>query len=146
MFQIYSCFSSHLFATETQNKSARNSSCPSQTFYENYDKTENQPLYANTSTDDMFDTDAYESAALLPAVLDGNFSECLTLQEIPDTCLVVGSMVEVKVPEVNGHLYGVIRWIGIPSGAKIVMVGVELEDDCIDKQLVTTDGGFNGIS
>lgn len=68
------------------------------------------------------------------------------LQEVPNTDLGLGSMVEVNVAETNEHLYGVIRWIGIPHGYKNFLIGVELEDDCIDKQLATTDGGFNGIS
>ncbi|XP_011290267.2 uncharacterized protein LOC101889912 isoform X2 [Musca domestica] len=88
----------------------------------------------------------YESPVLLPTVLDGNFSESSPLPEIPGTGLGVGSMVEVNMPDESGHLYGVIRWIGVPPGVKSIMVGIELEDDYIDKQLLTTDGGFNGIS
>ncbi|XP_075151578.1 ubiquitin carboxyl-terminal hydrolase CYLD isoform X3 [Haematobia irritans] len=130
-----------------QKNAARNSSYPSQTCYENYDKCKSQPLYANTSNDDMIDTDAYDTPnGLLPAVLDGSFTEYSPLEELDDTGLSVGSMVEVNVPEVETHLYGVIRWIGVPPNANKKMVGVELEEDCIDKQLLTTDGGFDGIS
>ncbi|XP_073824536.1 ubiquitin carboxyl-terminal hydrolase CYLD isoform X4 [Musca autumnalis] len=101
----------------------------------------------NTDIDESTrNEDAYESPALLPTVLDGNFSESSPLPEIPGTGLGVGSMVEVSLPNVSGHLYGVIRWIGVPPGVKSIMVGIELEDDYIDKQLLTTDGGFNGIS
>ncbi|XP_073824540.1 ubiquitin carboxyl-terminal hydrolase CYLD isoform X8 [Musca autumnalis] len=132
---------------ESHKKTKRGRNCPSpQILYENNVTTEKQPLYANTPTDDMIDTDAYESPALLPTVLDGNFSESSPLPEIPGTGLGVGSMVEVSLPNVSGHLYGVIRWIGVPPGVKSIMVGIELEDDYIDKQLLTTDGGFNGIS
>uniref|UniRef100_A0A1I8PG62 ubiquitinyl hydrolase 1 n=1 Tax=Stomoxys calcitrans TaxID=35570 RepID=A0A1I8PG62_STOCA len=127
-------------------KAARDSSCSSKNFYENYDNIENQPLYANTPSDDMIATDAYDATnTLLPAVLDADFTES-PMQELEDTGLGVGSMVEVNDPESDSHLYGVIRWIGVPPGSHPVMVGVELEEDYINKQLITTDGGFNGIS
>ncbi|XP_058984020.1 ubiquitin carboxyl-terminal hydrolase CYLD isoform X4 [Musca domestica] len=101
----------------------------------------------NTDIDESTrNEDVYESPVLLPTVLDGNFSESSPLPEIPGTGLGVGSMVEVNMPDESGHLYGVIRWIGVPPGVKSIMVGIELEDDYIDKQLLTTDGGFNGIS
>lgn len=113
-----------------------------------------QPLYANTtsrtSSSSLLSTIAidasYDPPELLPAVLDSDFMQASPLQEVPKTDLGVGSMVEVNVPESNENLYGVIRWIGLPPGAKSIMIGVELEDDHIDKQLLTTDGGFNGIS
>ncbi|XP_058984019.1 ubiquitin carboxyl-terminal hydrolase CYLD isoform X3 [Musca domestica] len=132
---------------ESHKKKERGRSCASpQIPYENNITIANQPIYANTPTDDMIATDVYESPVLLPTVLDGNFSESSPLPEIPGTGLGVGSMVEVNMPDESGHLYGVIRWIGVPPGVKSIMVGIELEDDYIDKQLLTTDGGFNGIS
>ncbi|XP_019890449.2 uncharacterized protein LOC101889912 isoform X6 [Musca domestica] len=132
---------------KSHKKKERGRSCASpQIPYENNITIANQPIYANTPTDDMIATDVYESPVLLPTVLDGNFSESSPLPEIPGTGLGVGSMVEVNMPDESGHLYGVIRWIGVPPGVKSIMVGIELEDDYIDKQLLTTDGGFNGIS
>ncbi|XP_059220500.1 ubiquitin carboxyl-terminal hydrolase CYLD isoform X3 [Stomoxys calcitrans] len=95
---------------------------------------------------DMKIQNAYDATnTLLPAVLDADFTES-PMQELEDTGLGVGSMVEVNDPESDSHLYGVIRWIGVPPGSHPVMVGVELEEDYINKQLITTDGGFNGIS
>ncbi|XP_065358711.1 uncharacterized protein CYLD isoform X3 [Calliphora vicina] len=114
---------------------------------ETYDKIDTQQLlYANTPSNQI-DTDAaYDPPEFLPAVLDSEFMQVPCLQEVPSTDLGMGSMVEVNVPESNKHLYGVIRWIGVPPGNKNILIGVELEDDCIDKQLLTTDGGYNGIS
>ncbi|XP_073824537.1 ubiquitin carboxyl-terminal hydrolase CYLD isoform X5 [Musca autumnalis] len=113
---------------------------------ENYERSLERRSTNTVQTQTQPQSDAYESPALLPTVLDGNFSESSPLPEIPGTGLGVGSMVEVSLPNVSGHLYGVIRWIGVPPGVKSIMVGIELEDDYIDKQLLTTDGGFNGIS
>ncbi|XP_046806789.1 uncharacterized protein LOC111675145 isoform X3 [Lucilia cuprina] len=117
---------------------------PIQEKYDQIDKQQ-QPLYANTPSNQI-DTDSAYDPEFLPAVLDSSdFMQVTSLQEVPSTDLGLGSMVEVNVPESNEHLYGVIRWIGIPPGNNNILIGVELEDDCIDKQLITTDGGFNGI-
>ncbi|KAI8119223.1 Ubiquitin carboxyl-terminal hydrolase CYLD [Lucilia cuprina] len=120
---------------------------PIQEKYDQIDKQQQQqqPLYANTPSNQI-DTDSAYDPEFLPAVLDSSdFMQVTSLQEVPSTDLGLGSMVEVNVPESNEHLYGVIRWIGIPPGNNNILIGVELEDDCIDKQLITTDGGFNGI-
>ncbi|KAM7350875.1 ubiquitin carboxyl-terminal hydrolase CYLD isoform 2-T2 [Cochliomyia hominivorax] len=107
---------------------------------------------SNTSTNKNFENKkvqnaAYEPSEFLPTtVLDNVFMQIPTQQEVPNTELGLGSVVEVNVPESNEHLYGVIRWIGIPPGCESLMIGVELEDDCIDKQIIKTDGGFNGVS
>lgn len=65
------------------------------------------------------------------------------LQELPNTSLGIGSMVEVNLPNINENLYGVIRWIGIPAGLKDIMIGLELEEDHPDKSLPLTDGYYN---
>lgn len=101
---------------------------------------------ANDITDNKKMPNAKDQQEFLPAVLDRDFIEVSSLKELPNTGLEVGSMVEINVPEVSKQLYGVIRWIGIPPDVQSIMIGVELEDDHIDKQLITTDGGFNGIS
>ncbi|XP_067621560.1 uncharacterized protein CYLD isoform X2 [Eurosta solidaginis] len=67
------------------------------------------------------------------------------LQDIPDTGLGVGSMVEVCIPEASANLYGVIRWIGMAQTRKQIMVGVELEEDQDDRTLSTTNGTYNGV-
>ncbi|XP_037957203.1 uncharacterized protein LOC119687095 isoform X2 [Teleopsis dalmanni] len=66
------------------------------------------------------------------------------LQEIPDTGLVIGSMVEVSVLN-NKNLHGVIQWIGVPSGDNSIMVGVELEDEAVDKELCPSNGSYLGV-
>ncbi|XP_046806793.1 ubiquitin carboxyl-terminal hydrolase CYLD isoform X4 [Lucilia cuprina] len=105
-----------------------------------------QNVNTSGSTGGVTATDSAYDPEFLPAVLDSSdFMQVTSLQEVPSTDLGLGSMVEVNVPESNEHLYGVIRWIGIPPGNNNILIGVELEDDCIDKQLITTDGGFNGI-
>lgn len=144
------CIHTHSLTVEAQQKknTKRDSSYPPQAFYENYTKTdkESQPVYANEPNDAMIDTDGYDPPVFLPAVLDDvDFVDDSQLQEVPGTDLGIGSVVEVNLSDCSGPLYGVIRWIGIPQCAKVVMVGVELEEDYIDKQLETTNGGFNGI-
>ncbi|XP_054082508.1 uncharacterized protein LOC105220520 [Zeugodacus cucurbitae] len=67
------------------------------------------------------------------------------LQDIPDTALGVGSMVEVSIPEASENLYGVIRWIGTAQGRKQIMVGVELEEDQDDRTLPTTNGIYKCV-
>lgn len=70
--------------------------------------------------------------------------------EIPGTSIGIGSMVEVST-EVTDNLYGVIRWIGerpnqvngsSASKGPELIVGVELEDENIERQLRTSDGMF----
>ncbi|XP_073824539.1 ubiquitin carboxyl-terminal hydrolase CYLD isoform X7 [Musca autumnalis] len=132
--------------TGTQKHNRNKSSNPLSHIGGGNTKKINDFVASSNKNNDRKSQNAYESPALLPTVLDGNFSESSPLPEIPGTGLGVGSMVEVSLPNVSGHLYGVIRWIGVPPGVKSIMVGIELEDDYIDKQLLTTDGGFNGIS
>lgn len=113
---------------------------------ENCDNFDTEHLYANTtSNQNDLDTAAYDLSEF-PSVLENEFMQQPSQQEVPNTDLGLGSMVEVNVPDTNEHLYGVIRWIGTPNGSKNLLIGVELEDDYIDKHLVTTDGGYNGIS
>ncbi|XP_046806786.1 ubiquitin carboxyl-terminal hydrolase CYLD isoform X2 [Lucilia cuprina] len=130
----------------TSSKSNRNkSSNPLTHLAGNNAKKTNDSISPNNKNVDNKKNSAYDPE-FLPAVLDSSdFMQVTSLQEVPSTDLGLGSMVEVNVPESNEHLYGVIRWIGIPPGNNNILIGVELEDDCIDKQLITTDGGFNGI-
>ncbi|XP_053555489.1 ubiquitin carboxyl-terminal hydrolase CYLD isoform X2 [Bombina bombina] len=51
--------------------------------------------------------------------------------------LEVGSLAEVKE---NPPFYGVIRWIGQPTGVTEILAGLELEDECVG----CTDGTFKG--
>lgn len=70
------------------------------------------------------------------------------LFDVPNSDLGVGSMVEVNIPDMPQHLYGVIRWVGVMPGNgnnRTIEVGVELEDDHHDKKLPTTDGRYNNI-
>ncbi|XP_037814461.1 ubiquitin carboxyl-terminal hydrolase CYLD isoform X3 [Lucilia sericata] len=133
----------------TSSKSNRNkSSNPLTHLAGNNAKKTNDSISPNNKNVDnkKIQNSAYDQPEFLPAVLDSSdFMQVTSLQEVPSTDLGLGSMVEVNVPESNEHLYGVIRWIGIPPGNNNILIGVELEDDCIDKQLITTDGGFNGI-
>ncbi|XP_030079116.1 ubiquitin carboxyl-terminal hydrolase CYLD isoform X2 [Drosophila hydei] len=66
------------------------------------------------------------------------------LHEIPGTKLTIGSLVEVFNSGVT-DLYGVIRWIGIPSNSKNILVGIEVEDDPSLRNLNTSDGTYNGV-
>lgn len=93
----------------------------------------------------------------MPTVVNGNASNepeekdkrsVVNLLEVPNSDLGIGSMVEVNVPNVQQHLYGVIRWVGVlheSGNNRLIKVGVELEDDHHDKQLSTTDGVYNNI-
>ncbi|XP_046868508.1 ubiquitin carboxyl-terminal hydrolase CYLD isoform X2 [Drosophila willistoni] len=67
--------------------------------------------------------------------------------EIPGTSLTVGSLVEVADSELSDELYGVIRWIGLPSqSSNNLLIGIELEDDVVNlKHLSTSNGSYNGI-
>ncbi|XP_043865219.1 ubiquitin carboxyl-terminal hydrolase CYLD isoform X3 [Drosophila mojavensis] len=66
------------------------------------------------------------------------------LHEIPGTKLTVGSLVEVSDSGIS-DLYGVIRWIGIHSTSKNILVGIEVEDDPSLRNLKTSDGTYNGV-
>jgi len=67
------------------------------------------------------------------------------LSEIPETKLVIGSLVEVIDSGVSADLYGVIRWIGIFSDSSNILVGIEVEDDPNLRNLSTSDGTYDGI-
>lgn len=72
----------------------------------------------------------------------------VSLLDVPNSDLGIGSMVEVNVPNMPQHLYGVIRWVGVLPGNgnnRFTEVGVELEDDALDKKLPTTDGRYKNI-
>lgn len=78
----------------------------------------------------------------------GKESSVVSLLDVPNSDLGIGSMVEVNLPNTPQHLYGVIRWIGVLPGCgnnRATEVGVELEDDAHDKKLPTTDGRYNNI-
>ncbi|KAH8287974.1 hypothetical protein KR018_012166 [Drosophila ironensis] len=65
---------------------------------------------------------------------------------IPGSDLVIGSLVEVSSSATSEGLYGVIRWIGFPPGAqKILLVGIELEDEPHLKNMLTSDGKHAGV-
>ena len=81
----------------------------------------------------------------MPQLPDFEKIHCNEFQEIPDTDLGIGSVVEVNTPETNRPLYGVIRWIGQLSGKGNIYVGVELEVETHNTQLQTSDGIFNDM-
>ncbi|XP_046868907.1 ubiquitin carboxyl-terminal hydrolase CYLD-like [Drosophila willistoni] len=59
--------------------------------------------------------------------------------EIPGTSLTVGSLVEVADSELSDELYGVIRWIGLPSqSSNNLLIGIELEDDVVNLKHLST--------
>lgn len=87
-------------------------------------------------------------------------SDCIVpspLIDIPGSTLGLGSLVEVDV-DGEKTLHGVIRWIGQKTsqdgvkmstngyGAGDLVVGVELDEPCIDRRLKLnlTDGVYNG--
>lgn len=109
---------------------------------ERHEAMENQSIYPNDSSNHIDIDSTYDQPELLPAVLPVP----PTMQDVPGTDLGFGSMVEVTVPESSENLRGVIRWIGKPGGMKNILIGVELEDDYVDKQLSTTNGEYNGVS
>ncbi|XP_030060192.1 ubiquitin carboxyl-terminal hydrolase CYLD isoform X1 [Microcaecilia unicolor] len=74
----------------------------------------------------------------------GELNNASIQESMPDTVplgnlhgLEVGSLAEVKE---NPPFFGVIRWIGQPSGVNEVLAGLELEDECAG----CTDGTFKG--
>lgn len=97
-------------------------------------------LYPYLSSNNIDVDSACDQPEFLPTVLP-----IPSMQDVPDTDLGLGSMVEVTVSESNENLHGVIRWIGKPTGINNILIGVELDDDYVDKQLSTTNGDFNGI-
>lgn len=58
--------------------------------------------------------------------------------------LSIGSLVEVLNDVSEEPLYGVIRWMGMESRSKFVLVGVELESEQEHLPLTLTDGTHNG--
>lgn len=102
---------------------------------------------------------AYDNSNNIPHTIASSSSEGLAadvvihpspLKELPDNPqLEVGSMVEVDLE--IAVLYGVIRWIGplhsvgTSSSNTRVMVGVELEDEPLDIDILATDGTCDGI-
>ncbi|SPP81617.1 ubiquitin carboxyl-terminal hydrolase CYLD isoform X2 [Drosophila guanche] len=78
--------------------------------------------------------------------LSHTISDYHRLNEVPGTELAIGSLVEVSDSGVCGDVYGVIRWIGISPGiSKNVLVGIELEDDPLLKNLTPSDGTYNSV-
>ncbi|XP_012155248.1 uncharacterized protein LOC101461371 isoform X2 [Ceratitis capitata] len=98
-----------------------------------YANSRDSPVY-----DNLVDIDA-------PAPSEADLIKYTPLQDIPDSALGLGSMVEVSIPEASENFYGVIRWIGIAQGRKQIMVGVELEEDQDDRTLPTTNGIYKGV-
>ncbi|XP_053960106.1 ubiquitin carboxyl-terminal hydrolase CYLD isoform X1 [Anastrepha ludens] len=96
--------------------------------------------YANSR-----DSPVYDNLVDIDAPTEMDLIKYTPLQDIPDTALGVGSMVEVSIPEASENLYGVIRWIGMAQGRKQILVGVELEEDQDDRTLPTTNGTYNGM-
>lgn len=96
--------------------------------------------YANSR-----DSPVYDNLVDIDAPAEVDLIKYTPLQDIPDTALGVGSMVEVSIPEASENLYGVIRWIGMAQGRNQIMVGVELEEDQDDRNLPTTNGIYNGV-
>ncbi|XP_041451979.1 ubiquitin carboxyl-terminal hydrolase CYLD isoform X1 [Drosophila obscura] len=73
-------------------------------------------------------------------------SDYQRLIEVPGTELAIGSLVEVSDSGECGDVYGVIRWIGISPGiSKNVLVGIELEDEPLLKNLTSSDGSYNSV-
>lgn len=65
----------------------------------------------------------------------------ISLDEIPNTSLEIGSCVEVTSDIYDG-LYGIIQYIGFPPHADGMLVGVELENRMPDIPMDVTDGVF----
>lgn len=114
---------------------------PKRSLCERHEAMEHQSLYPNTSFNHIDIDSTYDQPEFLPTVLS-----IPTMADVPDTDLGVGSIVVVNVPESSENLHGVIRWIGNPVGAKNILIGVELDDDYVDKQLPTTNGEYHGVS
>lgn len=91
------------------------------------------------------DSPVYDNLVDIDTPAEVELVKYTPLQDIPDTALGVGSMVEVSIPEASENLYGVIRWIGTAQGRKQIMVGVELEEDQDDRTLPTTNGTYKGV-
>lgn len=87
----------------------------------------------------------YDNLVDIDTPADVDLVKYTPLQDMPDTALGVGSMVEVSIPEASENLYGVIRWIGSAQGRKQIMVGVELEEDQDDRTLPTSNGTYKGV-
>ncbi|XP_017485429.1 PREDICTED: uncharacterized protein LOC108373990 isoform X1 [Rhagoletis zephyria] len=96
--------------------------------------------YANSR-----DSPVYDNLVDIDATAEVDLIKYTPLQDIPDTALGVGSMVEVSIPEASDNLYGVIRWIGMAQGRKQIMYGVELEEDQDERTLPTSNGTYNGV-
>jgi hypothetical protein len=112
------------------------------------------PLPEPNGQYDNFDQDT-------SSVASEALSDCIVpspLIDIPGSTLGLGSLVEVDV-DAEKTLHGVIRWIGqktTPDGLKManngygdageLVVGVELDEPCIDRRLKLnlTDGVYNG--
>lgn len=58
--------------------------------------------------------------------------------------LTVGSLIEISNDVSQEPLYGVIRWMGVNTASKQVLVGVELEEEHSHLPLTLTDGVHNG--
>nr|XP_014090565.1 ubiquitin carboxyl-terminal hydrolase CYLD isoform X1 [Bactrocera oleae] len=91
------------------------------------------------------DSPVYDNLVDIDTPAEVDLVKYTALQDIPDTALGVGSMVEVSIPEASENLYGVIRWIGTAQGRKQIMVGVELEEDQDDRTLPTTNGTYKSV-
>ncbi|XP_017774296.1 PREDICTED: ubiquitin carboxyl-terminal hydrolase CYLD isoform X1 [Nicrophorus vespilloides] len=58
--------------------------------------------------------------------------------------LTVGSVVEVLTDVSERPLFGVVRWMGIECGTRIVLVGIELDEEHDYLPLQLTDGNYKG--
>lgn len=67
-----------------------------------------------------------------------------SLPIVPNTEFGLGSVVEVLSDIVDG-LFGVIKWIGVPPGYNVFVIGLELEDRMPDIPMDVTDGKYHDV-
>ncbi|CAH0558038.1 unnamed protein product [Brassicogethes aeneus] len=108
-------------------------------------------VYANHRISDDCDCD-YDDANIPVTVLELNektrstfyVSEKKFSDPAPGTTgdLSLGTLVEVLNDVSEEPLYGVVRWMGVESGANFVLVGVELEEEQSHLPLELSDGVY----
>lgn len=119
--------------------------CPCSHIYLLYftEYVENPPIYDNSSYIGSGRQQIGNSSAS-----DDDAPIIKTLTELPNSNLTIGSMVEVNIFENSlENIYGVIRWIGEITksnkpNSRNLLVGIELEDEPVDKTVKLTDGTY----